>query len=227
VIGVIEYYVRPAADYRTSFHPGQIYWAPIPFVLKRDPDRLRLESAHPDNPYNASFTIERTDILSHAPGTDPPLRNYGIASDEIFIANPYKKRPAVLLSEPLPRQTDEAQQYDGYLVAPLYSLHDEAGNYKRWATREMAQRAMANQYPNLFYMPPSSELAIPESVARIDRLQFVRLEHLAPRPAALTPDATGLLREWSYHYLGCPLLNAALEQYIMTAARKIQDEFGS
>lgn len=221
MIGAVEYYAQPPADYRTNYAPGQLFWAPIPFVPDLLPNRLRLDFFDPANPHNANFTIERTDFGQVPYEKDPSLRHLGLAQSEVLIANPYKKRSVVVLSDHLTRPDDAVQQYTGYMVAPSYSLHDEAGNYRQWLNRDIILRARAYQYPNIFYLPESTELALPEAFVRLDRVQFARIEHLEHRPAMLTSDATGLLREWFYHYLGCPLLNPALEKFIETTASKL------
>ena len=221
MIDVIEYYSKPSKTYRSEYAPGQFFWAPIPFIPDVSPKRLRLDYLDPDKSSNTSFTLERTDFKHQAYEQDQPLRHLGLSRDDVLIANPFKKRPVIILSDNLRRPDDIVQQYSGYMVVPCYSLHDESGNYKRWLNRDVILRAKGYQYPNIFYLPTSSELDIPESFARLDRVQFVRIEHLEHRPCILTSDAIGLLREWFFHYLGCPLLNPALEEYIKITSIKL------
>jgi len=221
VIGVIEYYSQPSGNHRSSYSPGQLFWAPIPFVTDVTPKRLRLDYFDPTKPRNSNFTLESTDFRQSVNEGDSPLRHLGLSQDEVLIANPFKKRPAIILSDHLRRLDDAVQHNPGYMVVPCYSLHDESGNYKQWLNRDIILRAKAYQYPNIFYLPASSELDFPESFARMDRVQFVRIEHLEHRPVILTSDAIGLLREWFYHYLGCPLLNPALEKFIETTSTKL------
>jgi len=221
MIGVIDYYVRPAAGYRDTYEPGQFFYAPIPFVPSERPNRLKLDYFDPENPRNASFTLSRTDYSKVPYETDSSLRHLGLSRDEILVAIPVKKRPTILLSEHLTRPTDRVQRYSGYVVAPCYSLHDEAGNYKNWLTKEIILRAKAYQYKNIFYLPESRDHSLPEMFARFDRIQFIRTEHLEPIPVSLSDEATALIREWFYHFFGCPLFNPALEEYISTAADKL------
>lgn len=223
MIGVIEYYSQLSKDYRSSYAPGQLFWAPISFVLDEFPNRLKLDYFDPAKPHNANFTLDRTDFRQAPYEQDQSLRHLGLSQSDVLIANPFKKRPVVVLSDHLTRPDDAVQQYTGYMVSPCYSLHDDSGNYKQWLNRDIILRAKAYQYPNIFYLPASAEFTLPESFVRLDRVQFVRIEHLEARPAMLSSDATGLLREWFYHYLGCPLLNPALEKFIEATAAKLSE----
>jgi hypothetical protein len=129
VINVIEYYSQPSEDYRSQYAPGQFFTAPIPFVIDEFPYRLRLDYFDPAKPHNANFTLHGTDFRQSPYEQDPPLRHLGLFQSDVLIANPFKKRPVLLLSDHLTRPDDVVQQYTGYLVAPCYSLHDKSGNY--------------------------------------------------------------------------------------------------
>ena len=52
-------------------------------------------------------------------------------------------------------------------------------------------------------------------------IQFVRFDHLMPRPVSLTGIALNLLKYWTYHFLGPPLFNNALEKFIEDMGSKI------
>jgi len=76
--------------------------------------------------------------------------------------------------------------------------------------------------PNVFYLPASDEFGIQESFARLDRIQFVRTDHLMPRPVKLTDKAADILRQWTWNYLGLSItLDPALEEYIKAAAKRL------
>jgi hypothetical protein len=224
MIGVIEYYQPPPREYRSDFKPGQICYAPIPFVLDCKPRRLRIDYHNPENPSNTSYVLEQTDLQSYNPNNDPSLRFLGLLSDEFLLSVGYKKRPVVLISDPLTDPENTTANYSGYLVAPCYSLCNSVGDYKPKITRKIILQSQAYQISNIFYLPKSEEYSMQEAFVRLDRIQFVRMEQLSPIPTILTPKAIELLRQWAWKYLGMPaLLDPALEEYIKTAATKITD----
>jgi len=227
MIGVIDFYEHPPKDYRDALFSGLICRAPIPFTLNEHPDRLRLDYYNPGKPSNCNYTLERTDPSSFDPTTDPSLRQLGYPSDEFILAVGCKFRPCVLISDPVSDTLYPPPNYQGFIVVPLYTIHDAAGNYKPRITYDMVLRAQAYQLNNLFYLPESKEFDLEESFARLDRMQFVRLEHVHPKPVMLTEKATDLLRQWVWYYHGCPILDGALEDYIEKAKANLDSRLGS
>ena len=221
MIGVVDYYEKPSRQYRDTYLPGQIYWAPIPFVSNEKPKRLRLDHHDPERPKNDTYTLLETDVTTFDGQSDQPLRHLELASDDLLLVTPFKKRPVILMTGPPGSPSDIVANYSGFLVVPCYSIRDQAGNYKPWVTREIILRSKAYQLDSVFYLPSSDEFGMSESLARLDRIQFVRIDHLMPRPVSLTETALNLLKDWTYHFLGAPLFNDALEEFIEDVGARI------
>mgnify|MGYP001618173067 CR=1 FL=1 len=115
-----------------------------------------------------------------------------------------------------------------YMTAYANTLHDAAGNYKPHITYEIVLRAQAYQLSNVFYLPSSDPHGIRECFARFDRMQFVRVEHLFPKPVRLTEKGTDILRQWSWNFLGLSVvLDPALEEFRRKAAEELTKRLGS
>jgi hypothetical protein len=223
VIGVIDYYQQPPRDYRINLGPGQICHASVPFVLDVKPHRLRLDYHDYEKPGNSNYILERTCFENFYPQDDSSLRHLGLESDEFLLAYGCKRRPVILLSDFLSREDSDASLYSGFSVVPCYTIHDPAGNYKQHVTFELVLQAQAYQLKNVFYLPESDEFGLQTSFARLDRLQFVRSEHLFPNPVVLTDKALDLLRQWAWNYFGLPtILDPALETFIEKAKKELE-----
>ena len=118
MIGVIDYYAQPPRDYRDEFLPGQIYHAPIPFVLTENPTRLRLDYYDPATAHNSTFTLHKTELSSFKPEDDPRLRHLGLTSDDFLLSVAYKIRPVIVVSDPLADPSHDIAGYSGFLVVP-------------------------------------------------------------------------------------------------------------
>ena len=226
MIGVFEYYRNVRKEAREAFSSGTFCWTPIPFVHVSEPNRLRLDFFDEDKPHNASYTLERTLPREFDPRDDKPLRHLNLASDEFLLATPHKFRPSIIITETLGGSSTLIETSSGVFVVPVFSLHDAGGNYKWWASEEVVLRAQAYQLRNAFYLPVSEKFRIGESLARFDRMQFVRLDHLVAMPVALTSKMQEIFLDWAYHFLGCPILNPALEEFIERMAKEVDRELG-
>jgi hypothetical protein len=224
--GVIEYYEAPPPDYKEVFCAGLICRVPIPFVLGKPQNRILLDYQDIKNPANCNYRLENTDLSDYDPRKDKPLRHLNLDADSFLLANGYKFRPCVILSDPI-KSEFRAPGDQGFLVVPLYSVHDPAGAYKDYIDREMVMRAQAYQFNNIFYMPESSPFDIRESFARVDRIEFVKLEHFSPKPVKLTAKAIDLLRQWAWYYQGCPILDNSLEEYMAKARTELDARLGA
>ena len=177
MIGIIDYYEKPPDDYRESYYPGLFCRAPVPYFLDQNPHRIKVDFFDPANPNNANYKFERTDFSAYDPRNDPPLRHLGLDTDGFLLSVGYKFRPCIILSDPLSVEPYSSPGDQGFLVVPLYSIHDPAGNFKTYINREMVLHAQAYQLNNVFYLPSSDEFDIHESFARVDRIEFAKLEH--------------------------------------------------
>lgn len=225
--GVIDYYQRPPDNYRKIITAGLFCIAPIQFVLDKEPSRLRLDYYDPAKPHNVNYTLEETDIPNFDPISDPSIRNLGLPSDNFLLAVGYKLRFCIIVSDPLSNAPYPSPIDQGFIVIPLYSVHDPAGNYKTYISRDITLLAQAYQLNNTFYLPESEEHGVKESFARLDRIQFVRSDHLIPKPIMLTEKAIDLLRQWIGYYHGIPILDPALEEYMRRAKDQIDKRLGN
>jgi hypothetical protein len=224
--GVIEYYETPPHNYREVLYAGLICRVPIRFVLGDPQSRILLDYCDVQNPGNCNYRLENTDLSDFDPSKDKPLRHLGLDADSFLLSNGYKFRYSIILSDPLTNEY-KAPGDQGFLVVPLYSIHDPAGNFKSYIDREMVMRAQAYQINNIFYMPESPPFNIRESFARLDRIEFVKFEHISPKPVRLTPKAIDLLRQWAWFYQGCPLLDNSLIEYMEKAKAEIELRLGA
>jgi hypothetical protein len=224
--GVIDYYERPPRDYRENLAPGLLCTAAIPWALEIHPNRIRVDFLDPKNPANANYVFETTDLSGYDPANDKPLRHLALDSENFILAIPYKFRPCILLSEPRPEELYPIPGNQGFLVVPLFSILNANDEYHSQINRETVLRAQAYQLSNIFYLPASDEFDVQESFARLDKIEFVRVEHLFPKPTQLTPTANDLLRQWAWFYQGCPILDPALEVYMDKAKEELDKRLG-
>lgn len=152
----------------------------------------------PPGPLNAlSFDIEaanRGEPIKYdvVPATEtsfkhkPVLRPRPLEYDEAFVVAKAKRRPVVILSEPvvppvvagLPRQDFP----DAFLVCPFYSFRDNH-------PPEFRLRLEAWEWSVCFHVPASQEFAIHEGFLRFDRCLVVPQAQLRLRGVNLPENA--------------------------------------
>jgi hypothetical protein len=204
-----QYYVGVGGDYRRSFQPGQIYWAPT-FYLPAHPEVLFEVDPDPAEA-RLKFEVRRAGDQSFR-GSHRPLKSINLQATEELVAVKAKRRLIVLLS--LPNTIyDDIRQHVGkdrkihelsFLGLPLYGRH--RGEAERGFPNIVVDRIQALMYNQFFYFPPSStepEPAVYESIGRLDRIQAFHADTLAAGalPLRLHPDAWEVLREWAAGYL--------------------------
>lgn len=220
--GVIDFYQKLLKPQECEFQSGLFCTAPIPFILESQPKRLILDYHDSEKPQNSSYQIEKTDFITFNPRNDKSLRHLGLEQDHYLLTVGYKNRLSIILSDPIDYT---AQVTQGFLVAPLFSTHDKFGNFKNYINQEIIERAQSYDYKHIFYLPESSDYSIRESFVRLDRLVFVRLDHIFPKNIMMTNIALDLLRQWSWYYQGAPLFDSALEEYIKISKQKLNEKY--
>lgn len=206
------FYVQPAPDYRQTFRPGQLYFAPT-FYLPAHPDVL-YEVAEDPTEERLRFEIRRMGPRSFH-DIHRPLATIGLASSEELVAIKAKKRLVVLLSqenfvaEALGGRVARAAKIHerSYVCLPLYGVHRGAG--ERGFPPEVVVRIQALMYNQFFYFPPyppgADQPIVYEGIGRLDRLQVFHRDTLAADPVrlALHPDFLEVLHEWvRFHLTG-------------------------
>lgn len=218
MIGVIEFYKQPGKDYRSSIEPGQLFLAPMPFLLGSNVPLLKLDYYDRDKPENSSYTIEHVDTQSFKPEDIDPIYQLKLSSKDFVVGVAHKFRPVIVLSQEMPSWRDYGRTYATcFLVVPLYRTKNDAGNYK--FSEEFMLRVQAYEYPTLFYLPEDNEYGISESIVRFERIAAINRDLLKPMPVSLSDDALYCLTHWFHYFLGAELdelfsdfREAALEQ---------------
>lgn len=204
MIGIVEFYRSPDRNYRRKRDIGQFFLAPVPFRLSENIPRLRVDYYDKTNPRNSAYTVETVNMRSFDPTTVEPVHELRLPSDAFVLCVAYKLRPVIILSKALSDWADyQKTRGNTYLVAPLYSTKDAAGNYK--FSEEFLLRAQAYEYPELFYLPERNEFGARESLVRFDRLFCVNEDLLQPKPRCLTDDAFYCATKWLHYFLGADL----------------------
>lgn len=201
MIGEIEYYSPPRRNYRNQVEIGQMFWAPVPYLLWRNLPWLRLEYQDKENAKNSSYTIEYADAQTFEPREHQPIRELNLSSAEFVLCIAHKIRPVIVISPCSPISPLKNEHI--YLIAPVYGVRDTSGNYKY--SEEFLLRTQAYQYPTSFYLPQEDEFGIEESIVRFDKIIPAHLSILRPRPVRLSKDAVYCLQMWLHYFLGADL----------------------
>ena len=225
--GVVDYYEKVQDKQRDALFAGLICWTYIPFALQgKKANRLRLDYEDDKNPANNNYFIDEIDLNSYDPTKEQSLRHIGLKTDEFGLVIGYKRRKCILLSDPIAEESYPIPGVQGFSVVPLYSVHDENGDYRHSINRETVLRAQAYQCNHIFYLPDSTEFDAHESFARLDRIEFANLEIIFPTNVKLTKTALDLLRQWTWHYQGFPFLDKPLVDYMQMAKDKLNNSLG-
>ena len=199
---------------------GQLLWAPSPYLLDNDRSQTVKSSYTEDGgeqfrlePANLGTEFNQPGEISH------PL---GLRTDERALVIRAKRRPVIIISQPVARWIDgRRQQEDSYLVAPVYSFGGD--ETKLSYSQIFIDRVKAYMYWQLFYLPPEGNGRIREGFVRLDRIQAVHRELLDHMPIRLSDDVIELLRDWIRVYMGENLqeVNEFLLEYRQNAVRQM------
>lgn len=206
-----QYYVAAEANFRDTFTPGQLYWAPT-FYLPPHPDVLFEVNPHPAE-QDLTFEIRRATKDSFRGTTHRPLKSIGLEAGEELIAVKAKRRLVVLLSQPNTILEDLRQHVakdrkiheQSFVCLPLYGVHRGQGD--RGFPEIIVQRIQALMYTQFFYFPASSQEPSPqvyEGIGRLDRLQVFHQDTLRAGAIAMRLEPATCLwivREWVRAYL--------------------------
>lgn len=191
-----DFYQRVPPEEHYSFHMGQFYWAPIPYVPPCSPLHiLDIQSYDPLNESRISFKIVPA-TKNVFKDRHVPIKALEWQTDEEIIPLRAKKRPVVIISQ---EQHDVAavrtpDDLVTYLVAPVYSItpdHDPA----------FVARIKHLEYNQFFYLAEDSRFNRREAFARLDRIQPAHKRLMEPIPVRLSESAWMLLKAWVIYYL--------------------------
>lgn len=199
---------------------GQLLWAPSLYLLDNR-RRQAVKSSYTEDG-GEQFRLEPANLRTEFNQPGEISHQLGLRTDERALVVRAKRRPVIIISQPVVRWSDgRRQQEDSYLVAPVYSfVGDET---KLSYSQTFIDRVKAYMYWQLFYLPPDGRRRIREGFVRLDRIQSVHRELLDHMPIRLSDDVIELLRDWIRVYLGEDLreVNGFLLEYRQEAVRQM------
>ena len=199
---------------------GQLLWAPSLYLLDNH-RRQAVKSSYTENS-GEQFRLEPADLRAEFNQQGEISHSLGLRRDERALVIRAKKRPVIIISQPIATWIDgRRQQEDSYLVAPVYSF--EGDETKLSYSQTFIDRVKAYMYWQLFYLPRDGRRRIREGFVRLDRIQAVHRELLDQMPIRLSDAVVGLLRDWIRVYMGENLqeVNGFLLEYRQNAVRQM------
>lgn len=190
---VVDYYEQTGNE-SERHDVGQLYWAMFP-IMPESRQCTRIGPAFLCTPY---------DVTRFNPGEEGPDVELGTESDEFLATVKYQMRPVVILAPKRPSHEWESRgkhSGDMCLVAPSYTVYDEVSSRYKY-NKPFIWRAIAYYYNSVFYLEPSEDYNVKESIVRFDRVCSLHTSWLVqPRAVKLTESAFGLMQEWFRYYL--------------------------
>lgn len=129
-----------------------------------------------------------------------PIRSLRLKSDEYYFAVKGKQRPAVVLGGGFTKwPTNPSEKI--YICVPLYGV-DKAS-----ISQKFVIEVQALKYPSMFYLPPSSQVHVEESIARFTLIQVahgtaLQLKLAGGNPVMLSTEFFGYLKTQLIRFLG-------------------------
>ena len=175
-----------------SLGPGHICWALVPFLLEGRPQFVHFDydAANRGEPVQCSIGPQKQDTFNHRPVVPAP---YTLEASEALVVLRAKRRPVILLSEPLQFVGRLRKDFPPSVVAcPIYSFKDHH-------IPEFRSRVIALEYPSVFYVPDGRDF--PEGFVRFDRVIMLPTGYLQKSGVRLASEALALLREHFWWFL--------------------------
>lgn len=177
----------------STIETGQIVVIPSLYPNK---DRFVLDiTADPseENLIAAVKPLEQT-------GIHIPIRSLGLRSDEYYFAVKGKLRPAIVLAGGFTRWPMNPSEKI-FICVPLYGVD------KPTISQKFVVEVQALRYPSMFYLPPSKQYHIEESVARFTLIQVAHGTAVKPKlagdkPIMLSTEFFGYLKAQLVRFLG-------------------------
>jgi len=227
----IDWYQIGKSTSGSQFAFGEFYWALVPFVpVSSVVDQLVCTRDDPVQPGKSRFKVVSTNVAGSIPENKlRPVRSMKTSQGEMLVIVTCKSRPVIVVGEGTePWQDGAARQGDdAVLVAPVYSVRDEAREYKY--APAFLERVQALQYPSLFYLPECELMT--DGLVRLDRVLSLP-KYLSKGPfrnatthLALSEDASLIFRTWFHIYLGGDLpedLTDLIEDYQQDKLAQLQ-----
>ncbi|MBZ5522454.1 MAG: hypothetical protein LAP21_09465 [Acidobacteriia bacterium] len=201
---VFQPFYTAAPTHLADYAFGQIFRAPAYYPHQRlDIWRPKIIDTRLGIASDFNITTAGADAFQRAlPFSSPPLK-----TNEEFIALKSKPRPVILIQPPDPalvsvKRTGYAGKVVRHLcpVALVYSAEDDAGNSK--FDTEFLERIRKLEYRQFLFLPKGGPITV-DSIARLDEVQSVAVNQLAPSQFALSKEVTDIVRsQVSYFFTG-------------------------
>lgn len=143
---------------------------------------------------------ELGDIFNHKEVYRRPV----LKSKEEMIASQYKRRFVILLGiydsvDIRPRVTCN----NFYYCIPLYTLHNERGQFKNGFSPEHICKIKLLEILNLLILPESEARGVKECIIDFDRIQVINVKEVRLKPTMVSMQLLSLIiNRMSYYYYG-------------------------
>jgi len=217
--------------FRSQFESGQIVWIPTPFTADI-PQVMEVERESPDDHFASKFQIRNMKESDFRKKQKLPIKLLNLGETEELVVARSKLRPCIVLKvgqtsfSDLTKALKQAGkghfQKEDLAAIPIYSIEKEDGDTGFPAV--MVARIKALMYPQFFFCPKHPATVPNNSIARLDRMFFVRplFPGFQPTDAALTADALMVLRSMLALLLGVVMSDAEFQAFI--AVRELVQE---
>lgn len=189
-------------QWKSSFERGQFFWTYVYY------SHQNLELWRPKQVDETGTRALSFDIVPA--GGDAfkrfmPLVKPKLETDEEFIVIRAKRRPVILLSPPPSRiKLSEWVRYGEKvnrhlaIVIPLYSIKDKKTGKLKYSA-DFIESVRRLKWPQFFFIPSCLNYGIRESIAHIDSLMAMPLNHLEALPLKIAREPLNyLLDQVSY-----------------------------
>jgi len=217
--------------FRTQFESGQIAWVPTPFAADI-PQIMEVERESPDDHFASKFQIRNMKESDFRKKQKLPIKLLNLGETEELVVTRSKLRPCIVLkigqtsfsdlTKALKQSGKGHLEKEDLAVIPIYSVEKEGGDTGFPAV--MVARIKALMYPQFFFCPKHPATVPNNSIARLDRIFFIRplFPAVQPMDAALSPDALMVLRSMLAVLLGLVMSEAEFEAF--SAVRNLVQE---
>jgi hypothetical protein len=167
--------------HRSKFENGQIAWVPTSFDIGL-PTIMEVERSSPEDHFASKFSIHPMTDKDFRKHSRLPIKLLNLGETEELLVSRCKLRPAIVLTPSLGRYPDLSVQlrrmgkthYEDHsvVVIPLYSIQKDDQDTGFPAV--MVARTKALLYNQFFFCPRKNSGLLYDSIARLDRLFFLR-----------------------------------------------------
>ena len=217
--------------FRSQFESGQIAWIPTSFAADI-PQIMEVERESPDDHFASKFQIRNMKESDFRKKQKLPIKLLNLGETEEFVIARSKLRPCIVLkvgqisfsdlTKALKQSGKGHLEKEDLAAIPIYSVEKEDGDTGFPAV--MVARIKALMYPQFFFCPKHAPTVTNHSIARLDRMFFVRpvFPTFQPTDATLAADALMILRCMLALLLGLVISQAEFETF--SAVRDLVQE---